>query len=385
MAEPTLFPQFPRLPAELQLMVWEEFARAEAASRIVPVHSSVEVDRPNTPRWRLHIMPLKRLVSPLLCVSAQSRRVALAHYDTPVSLYELYSPMPPRNTLENRNADEPERTAWPPRYSAPHAPAWAPEQYWVDHLEYLVCCLAGLAINTGGEAALARRRQMAPQGYPDRGCVRLALESDRFLFYDGWREDPLLRPHAYGLRALADAMLDYKYHRIPFDPAAILARRPPVLRNASAELLPEMLGRIRHVVFDAPDSAGRGGGGAVAGGGGAGGGGGGGGPSNASTSTRSNPWLARMLPRAFSPEGSIGGYQTTREMGRCFYDDIEDKGPAHLGIATAKLVRGPGDAEGERGWLDWATDDEHDSDEEDSDEDGDSEFDYYDEDDTVFG
>ncbi|KAK8026401.1 hypothetical protein PG991_003457 [Apiospora marii] len=347
-------------------MVWKEFARAEAASRIVVVHNSVKFDPlNNTPRLNLYLMPLKRLVSPLLSVSAQSRQAALRHYRTPVNLYELGSPVPWSLPDEPNRADY-ERTAWPPLYRHPRTAAWAPEGDWARYLEYLVCCRSEDQINTGRKAAIELLAETTGSSrYPHRGRVHLDLETDRFLFYDRWRYHPRGRPEAYGLRALADAMLDYKYHWAPFNLEKILARRPPILRNASAALLPEMMARIRNVVFEAPsdrssDRASRHGPTTAAGATAPGG------VSSGVSSTKIfHTWGPRLLPRAFSPEGSIGGYVTTPEMSRCFYDDIEDKGPDHLRIAKVKLVRGPDDAEDEMGWLDWGTDEGYDSNEED--------------------
>lgn len=376
MTESTFFPQFLRLPPELQTMVWKEFARDEAASRVVVVHNKVEVDSfTNTPRWVLHLMPLKRLVSPLLSVNLQSRQVALRHYNTPVNMYDLGPPIPwtiPHDIEEVANDTHYGRHLLPhrpPQYHFPNAPAWGPEHNWVTYLEYLVCLHAEERIDTGTEETLRMLKEAGSQSYSHRGCVHLDLESDRFLFYEHWRYNLSDRPEGYGFRALSEAMLDCKYHQVPFDLMEILERRPPVLRSASAELSPEFLGRIRNAVFENYETTSNQGGGG-------GGGGGGTGPAPATggavagggmggSVVKANVLLTRSLPRAFSPEGSLGGFQTTPEMTRCFYDDIEDKGPAHLRIANAKLVRGPDDAEDEMGWLDWATDSEYDSDEED--------------------
>ncbi|KAK8081297.1 hypothetical protein PG996_000078 [Apiospora saccharicola] len=380
MAESTLFPQFALLPPELQTMVWKQFAQAEAASRIVVLHSSLEIDGPNdTPSWSLHIMPPKRLNSPLLSVNLQSRQVALGHYKTRINIFELEPPLPRYpdrlfdNIAESTNHDN-NRTAWPPLYHYPTVPAWHPEEHFVDCLEEWVCGRAEHEMDTGREGAIALLAEMGSPCRPRRGCVHLDLETDRFLFYERWEFLPTVREHGYGLRAFSEALLDFKYHRIPFDLEGILARRPPVLRNASAELLPEMMGRIRNVVFECqkppPISAVVAA--AAAGGGGGNGsgayGGGGIGVSSDGLPVSSRKLLVRSLPRAFSAEGSLQGYQTTREMTRSFFDDIEDKGPAHLDIAQVKLVRGQGDEEDEMGWLNWATGSQYEGDEDEEDD-----------------
>ncbi|KAK8139423.1 hypothetical protein PG984_002803 [Apiospora sp. TS-2023a] len=364
MAESTLFPQFALLPPELQTMVWKQFAHAEAASRIVvlvPAHHAAKASQ-QPPALGEPAVPPGGAGSLQDADKYIRAKPPLPEY--PDHLFDHLN----ESTNHNNN-----RTAWPLLYHYPTAPAWQPEQYFVDCLEEWVCGRAEYELDTGREGAIALLAEMGSPCWPRRGCVHLDLETDRFLFYERWEFLPTVREHGYGLRAFSEALLDYKYHRVPFDLEEILARRPPVLRNSSAELLPEMMGRIRNVVFECqrpPSISARAAAAAAGGRGGNGSGayGGGIGVGSDGLPMSSRKLLVKSLPKAFSPEGSLEGYETTREMTRSFFDDIEDKGPAHLNIAKVKLVRGPDDEEDEMGWLNRATDSEYESDESDEDE-----------------
>ncbi|KAK7952716.1 uncharacterized protein PG986_008444 [Apiospora aurea] len=353
MAAPT-FPPFTRLPTELQVMVWEEFAHAEASSRAVVVHTTqnIDEDEGDGERWRatLHLLPLKRLVSPLLAVNAQSRAVALRHYKTRINLFELPAPMPSMLPFWLDRAEDLQDL------QTPGAGRGAGSRPGLSGAPSRTGPRTRSSSSAGGRATCAL--------YQPRGCVYLDLESDRFLFYHQWAWAPWIQ-QSYGLRALSvDAFTALKYHRVPLDYddlKQILDRRPPVLRNTSAALSGEVLGRIRNLVFEdfqtSPEEEeeeesmegvqgmGRGVGG------------------NGTTAayydddddSEGEGWLAlrNTLPRAFSADGWLGGFALNEEMQRCFFDDIEDKGPEHLDIRKAKMVRGPDDDEGEAGWLDW--------------------------------
>ncbi|KAK8090354.1 hypothetical protein PG997_005315 [Apiospora hydei] len=369
MAAPT-FPYFPRLPAELQIMVWKEFAHAEASSRAVVVHTTQEIDEDGERRRAtLHFLPLKRLISPLLTVNVQSRAVALRHYKTRINLFELPAPVP---SILPFWLDDAEDLQGPRSWSQcrfPSRPIWGPEQDWATHTELLICRRASDLVEYAGTEAemMAAESNNSSGVYQPRGCVYLDLESDRFLFFDQWAWAPWVQ-QSYGLRALSvDAFGALKYQRVPLDHAdlkRILDRRPPVLRNTSAALSGDVLGRIRNLVFEdfrtsSEDEEedymegvqGLGRGGVWVGG-------------NGTAAAyyddsygKASPALRNTLPRAFSADGWLGGFVLNEEMQRCFFDDIEDKGPEHLDIRKAKLVRGPGDEEGEAGWLDWDEED----------------------------
>ncbi|KAK8872585.1 hypothetical protein PGQ11_003099 [Apiospora arundinis] len=87
MAGPTTFPKFRELPHELRIWIWEEFIRDESASRIVLMESEMVVGQ-----TAARIMPLKRLISPLLLVCYESRYEALRHYNTRIDIKDLPPP-----------------------------------------------------------------------------------------------------------------------------------------------------------------------------------------------------------------------------------------------------------------------------------------------------
>ncbi|KAK8048174.1 hypothetical protein PG994_009904 [Apiospora phragmitis] len=278
---PSTFPQFTRLSPELQAMVWQEFARDEAASRIVVTHNEQRIyEDGERRRADLRIMPLKRLVSPLLTVCFQAREAALRHYRTRVEVFERPSPVP--CVLPNSGRS------------------------WAANLEFLVCYRAKTLMDVEGEGAMLTEEdepQLEPQ---PRGCVYLDLESDRFLIFEQWCWSSGVWQH-YGFRALSDAIDDARDHsgrmgRADLD--ALLERRPPVLRNASIKLLDEVLQQIRHVVIDDHVSAGEG---EEEGGNGSGSGGQINPPAAVDADDESSTAIQNTLPRAFSPEGSSLG------------------------------------------------------------------------------
>ncbi|KAK8041713.1 hypothetical protein PG993_006236 [Apiospora rasikravindrae] len=344
---------FARLPPELQLMVWKEFAHAEAASRAVVVHTTQEIDEDGERRATLHLMPPKRLVSPLLAVNVQSRGVALRHYKTRVNLFELPPPLPTVLPFWLNGAEDVSGPRGRAQCQFPGNPAWGPEQRWADHTELLICGRASeLLHDVGTEAEMV---DDTSGEYAPRGCVYLDLETDRFLFFDQWAWAPWVT-QSYGLRALSvDAFTDLKYHQVPLDYTrlkSILDRRPPVLRNTSAALPGDVLKMIRNVVFEDFWSSSsseeevygegpQGGRGVFAGIMG----------QDEYDEYKTSPALRNTLPRAFSANGWLGGFVISEEVQRCFFDDLEDKGPEHLDIRKAMLVRGPGTRRARRGGL----------------------------------
>ncbi|KAK8041712.1 hypothetical protein PG993_006235 [Apiospora rasikravindrae] len=129
----------------------------------------------------------------------------------------------------------------------------------------------------------------------------------------------------YGLRALSDAFLEYKYHGTPFDFRDLLERRqrPAPLRYYSAGLPDDVLDQIRHLVF----------------------------PNNP-YEDKKDSWRSeyrtkicrQICPKALGPEGTIPSFHSSEEMERNFLDDVEDKGAEHLQIRQVKteLVPVPG-------------------------------------------
>ncbi|KAK8026398.1 hypothetical protein PG991_003454 [Apiospora marii] len=287
-------------------MVWKEFAKAEAASRIVPLHATSgiipkNVDEDKTvdndcPWLVLGLMPLRRLVSPLLRVCAGSREVALAHYRTRVDIYET-PPLETQDVLEfvppweqwlERKEEIDEMGYWPrdgrarlgssrPNCSFhPFAPYR--EHAWADRAEYaleveseFVSCATGVRIwdqrlpdgEEGTDAQVA-----AAHDLKHRGCVYLDLASDRFLPLCAERiggiayeDDPTYgwlsaigdaQDAVCGLRELSTALSDFKYDGVPLNHEkleGILERLPPVLRYTSLHLSDKIRAGIRHIVF----------------------------------------------------------------------------------------------------------------------------------------
>ncbi|KAK7949495.1 hypothetical protein PG988_016134 [Apiospora saccharicola] len=160
----TSFPAFPRLAVEIQLMIWEAFAKAEAASRVVPLNtercpfinrveqfpdkeSYADNDDEEFDWLVLRILPLKRLASPLLRVCARSREVALKRYQTRVNLYEIPYSHPwvfrsyeewleaKSNSWSRRRRDRSEYTR-PARYFHPFVTKTI--RVWADRKRYCI-------------------------------------------------------------------------------------------------------------------------------------------------------------------------------------------------------------------------------------------------------
>ncbi|KAI0152908.1 hypothetical protein GGR57DRAFT_469452 [Xylariaceae sp. FL1272] len=101
------FPKFSLLPAELRLDIWEEAVREEATNRLV-----ILIDT--------RVVPIKKLISPLLSVNRESRTRALKMYDTKLNIYRLPSPKPDRHWIGRRNEFlEWKRLGYPPPSQTP--------------------------------------------------------------------------------------------------------------------------------------------------------------------------------------------------------------------------------------------------------------------------
>lgn len=288
------FPQYARLPNEVKFMVWEEFVKAEAASRIVPLNTclgDVGSDHgvPEDYWLVLSIMPLKRLISPALRLCVISRKVALRHYRTRVSIYEM--PMSIDRVCFVERVDPVEEG---PRTRLFHPiaepkPVWDDRDSWTAQIEGWLTDEAfhGMVdgpeededaemdadddLHNGAEDEVTSNTESdadndARDGAEDEeeeyteeitdydccGCIYLDLATDRFLPVSQWMTIYPRERIYYGLREVSDMFSDFKYHGTTVDKEtleAILARRPPVLRNASGHLSDEVLMGIRHVVF----------------------------------------------------------------------------------------------------------------------------------------
>ncbi|KAK8081296.1 hypothetical protein PG996_000077 [Apiospora saccharicola] len=295
----SIFPQFCRFPAEIQIMVWEQFIHNEAANRLVLYHQYTGLSRKEFENRKafdlaypqsLRVMPSKWLVSPLLSVDSQSRAVALEQYPTRLDIFDVprvpltywavvpYPTLLPSHAeweayfaaLKERRAREDAwirlgevAEAWQtreiPRWrrTFPKRPAWEDRRAMCDQVDMNVSRLARDIMMFEPADAKACR-----------GCVYLNLATDRFAEAVAWtgekwegpgwygqtfdRPDGLLGPKAtYGQRALSDALTDFQYHGAPFDLREVLNRRdrPAPLQYASAGLSDEVLGQVRHLVF----------------------------------------------------------------------------------------------------------------------------------------
>ncbi|KAK7908810.1 hypothetical protein PG985_016113 [Apiospora marii] len=403
MAEPlTPFP-YDGLPNEVKFMIWEEFVKAEPASRIVPLNVSVgdSVPEDDDTYWlALSIMPLKRLISPALVLDTISRKVALRHYRTRIHIYEM--PMPIQwQSFEEWDEEWEEGMQNLSREQAGFwgQTVWASREGWSDRIEYWTTCRAasdmcsgpvedddidtfgddetnddsiGDGVSVGGNESNSdsdsnsegndKSDSDKEDGEADddveydihRGCIYLDLATDRFLPFSQWDNIWARERSYYGLRELSDAITDFKYNGVALDESTfrdILARRPPVLRNASAHLSDEVLMGIRHVVFPSypPPQPWN--------------------PSNpwpieadpeqdiTAINTPGTPlhapktWPApswtRTLPGAFgaTPSSTMWGFAANDTLYRSFWDDIEDKGPEHLYIQRATRVNNASDPE----------------------------------------
>ncbi|KAK8026400.1 hypothetical protein PG991_003456 [Apiospora marii] len=238
----TTFHQYQRLPDELKVMIWRCFAEAEMARRMVIVYVSPgdEEDEDNAEHsvLDLKILPLKRLISPLLKVNYMTREVALRHYATRIDIYERESPYPGiSHPMWEKTFEDLEGTPrQPARYGFPDVAAWDDRGGWCQDLEEDVAHVADDHL-----ASDIDDMQRQPQ---HRGCVYLNLSTDRFYPFEQWYQK-----NYYGLRAVTEALTDFKYNAIPFDLESILDHRPPALRNASSPLSTEVRAGIRQVVF----------------------------------------------------------------------------------------------------------------------------------------
>ncbi|KAK6866301.1 hypothetical protein PG995_002829 [Apiospora arundinis] len=265
------FPNFARLPDEIKVMIWKQAAKAEAASRIVILHTCNIKMLPssgNTPA--LSVMPLKRLISPLLMVCVQSRQVALRHYGTRVNVYERPSPMDWAShegqpiglwsMTEEAPSSVQSRFFHPLRVTEP---VWADRECVTDGIDCWLEKGIDRDIMRGPvDSRVVGELEDDENDYEEyeadaaiqnmqtyRGCVYLDLASDRFLL--------LMSPnYCYGLREVSNALDDFKYgtssasfHGIYETIREIVAHRPPVLRHTSVPLSDEVLMGIRHVVL----------------------------------------------------------------------------------------------------------------------------------------
>ncbi|KAK6866311.1 hypothetical protein PG995_002839 [Apiospora arundinis] len=355
MAGPTTFPKFRELPHELRIWIWEEFIRDESASRIVLMESEMVVGQ-----TAARIMPLKRLISPLLLVCYESRYEALRHYNTRIDIKDLPPPtgfgvleievpdemgMLPDTMTEDQNtyfysADRPHhtpemlrttrRSQTQERFSFPSDDeAQHPERQWADEVESLVVINAMEHIDYESHHKAAH-----PNYFQPRGCVYLDLETDRFLLLNNWRSIPgLYFEKRYGYRALSNALSDFIYHRVPVDLEGLLGdKRPAALRNISVPLPLEVRQRIRHAVVPHHKK-------------------------DYATRLGQEDWFEQRsflpgqinclgrpefardhFPRAaYGDDGTMGAFWTTEATFHCFFDDMEDKGPEHLGIRPARM------------------------------------------------
>lgn len=191
----TTFHQYQRLPDELKVMVWKQFAEAEAASRMVIVNVAIsdeDDEDEEHPMLDLKILPLKRLKSPLFSVSVLVRDVALEYYATCLDIYERNPPYPyVRHPMREESLEDSAGTPrHPTAYSFPDNPVWEARRVWCHELEDNVSHVADdhLASDVDEIERLSRYR----------GCVYLNLSTDRFYPFEQW-----YRTDRYGLRAVA--------------------------------------------------------------------------------------------------------------------------------------------------------------------------------------
>ncbi|KAI1077000.1 hypothetical protein F5B20DRAFT_593617 [Whalleya microplaca] len=97
------FDLFSCLPVELQYEIWESAVENESNDRIVPLDDTQQ-----------RVLPNASLVSPLLSACTLSRKVALAHYNTPLDMFSV-----PRTAFANYYTTIVERTAAGERYPDP--------------------------------------------------------------------------------------------------------------------------------------------------------------------------------------------------------------------------------------------------------------------------
>lgn len=333
-AAPTTFPRFDRLPPELRFKIWHEFLRNEAASRIVLVHGLVpknplqlEEDELTVPELR--IMPLKRLISPLMMVSRESRVEALRHYQTRVDITSL-APIINAGGLSkwiakndfNAGTEQDEDLDGVRRLGFMNLRV---REQWAMAVERMLCRVAREVLEDQKYNTPALREYCRPRKYfQPRGCIHLDMHSDRFLFVRNWTP-PVPAPLLYGLRALSEGFDDFLDRRAAHvDVQKILETHcPPVLRNASAPLAPAVRQQIRHAVFPHYDTS--------------------------VMRVCFEPNQVNGFPDApdaefllghdaFAAEGSLAAFEASEQMYRSFFDDVEEKGPECLGIRTAKLV-----------------------------------------------
>ncbi|KAK8090355.1 hypothetical protein PG997_005316 [Apiospora hydei] len=298
---PQAFPQFSRFPAEIQILIWEQYIQIERDNRVVFVvyYSGISDDewyelyKANIPAPQgLRILPSRCLVSPLLSISSQSRAVALGHYRTRIELFEQESPFyydlagddrePKETRAREARKDSwvrpyPERDLeWSPRERRncifPKHPEWYKRVIRVNDLDHMTTSAAS----------------------------------------DVWNEervDPAAHP-------LSDALLDFKYHGTPFDLKDILARRRPApLQHFSEGLSDDFLDKVRHLVFaDNPDGRRTKDGRAL---------------------VEPRPFR-KLCPKALGPEGTIWSFPISDDMFRTINDDIDNNGAEHLQIRQVK-------------------------------------------------
>ncbi|KAK7952717.1 uncharacterized protein PG986_008445 [Apiospora aurea] len=328
---PRAFPQSSRFPAEIQILIWEQYILIERDNRVVFVANYRglsydrwrELRRANIPEPQgLRILPSRCLVSPLLSVSSQSRAVALGHYRTRIELFEQGSPFHYGLTGDNEEpeeirAREARKDSWVRPYRErgsqwspgerrncifPKHPEWYRRETRVNDLDHWTTLAASY---------VWEEDRVDPAAH--RGCVYLDLATDRFLnWYCG--EPRIFK--AYGRRVLSDALLDFKYHAIPFDLKDVLARRRPApLQYFSEGLSAVVLDKVRHLVFaDNP-----------------------GGVRTKDGRALVEPKRFRKLcPRALGPGGTIWSFPLSDGMLRTINNDVDDKGAEHLLIRKVK-------------------------------------------------
>ncbi|KAK8041714.1 hypothetical protein PG993_006237 [Apiospora rasikravindrae] len=246
--EETTFPLYQRLPDELKIIVWEQFVKSEAASRIVPLNVSLgDFGDPSVvpdDHWLvLSLMPLRRLVSPALSVCLESRKAALRHYRTRVNIYEM--PLHPhwqsfedfveeRSRWRERNQDQttlgPARADLRRRFFRPLVtdtqPVWADRASYTDRIGERILYRASDDLCSGPdeddthetEEEETRAQQEFTEDANYRGCVYLDLATDRFMDTSQWCAVwPTEKLH-YGFRELSDSLNDFKYNGgVPLD------------------------------------------------------------------------------------------------------------------------------------------------------------------------
>ncbi|KAK6843877.1 hypothetical protein PG987_004737 [Apiospora arundinis] len=324
------FPQFSGFPPEIRIMVWNEFIQTEAANRLVFLVEGRDPDRDDSGKFyrsrgsvmsnSMRMLPSRWLVSPLLSVSRQARAIALEHYPMRIDIfdqpgltfkYRWCDPlrMDSKYSLQEREA---RKDTWVrpcsamPRLERPRPrcgfhrnPGWYRRQDQSEAVEWDVASdiVLGLDVWEPGGVDWAVRR----------GCVYLNAATDRFT-----EQHSLMTDRPLGLRALSDALLNFKNHAIPFDLLDVLERRRPApLRYASAALpKTDVLDRVRNVVF-AKDPE----------------------PRGVAADGRvvvDATWVARHSPQALGPEGCSWTFDASKRVTRTFFDDVEDKGAEHL-------------------------------------------------------